>query len=292
MIRVKNFIPILLELSKIRITFFVMLTTVFGFICSGAGFSFTIVMVAIGVFLLACSSAVINQIQERVTDKLMQRTQKRPLVTGKISVRSAIFIAIIQFISAISLIGLFGGITALLLGLLTLVWYNLIYTPLKKHSYMTIVPGSVIGALPPVIGWVSAGRGVLEPQILAIAFFFFIWQIPHFWLLSLVYRNEYENAGFPTLFRVFSPIQVSRITYVWIFATGLSGLLFPMFSIIKPGIMVIIIAMLFIWLAYKTLILLKEIPDRKGVFILFREINMYVLGIVFLVSLEKIITLL
>ena len=195
-------LEILSELTKIRITSFVTLTTAFGFICYSGKFSVSMITPLLGILLLACGSAVINHIQEFKTDALMDRTKNRPIPSGKVSVKDASLISLLLVLTGSILLSV-NGMVPLLLSLLNLFWYNVVYTPLKKISPIAIIPGSLVGAIPPAVGWTSAGGSILDPQILIISFFFFIWQIPHFWLLLLVLGKDYEKAGFPTLTQLF-----------------------------------------------------------------------------------------
>ncbi|MBI2419119.1 MAG: protoheme IX farnesyltransferase [Ignavibacteriales bacterium] len=268
---------IILELSKVRITFFVTVTTIFGYLCAAGKVDGKAWLTALGVFALACGSSVFNHVQEASTDAAMARTKNRPIPSGKISKSSAVLVGIFYLISGTITLWAFSGTPALLLGLLTLVWYNLIYTPMKKRNFLAIIPGSVIGALPPVIGWVAAGGNPVDRQIIVIASFFFIWQIPHFWLLLMLYRQDYESAGFPTIFRIFSEQQLSRITWVWTVATGLVGLLFPVFSIVQPSAIGIIMLLSFLWLFFRSSVLLKKDLSRVTFIHVFKEINIYVL---------------
>ena len=83
---------------------------------------------------------------------------------------------------------------ATFLGFLTVIWYNIVYTYLKRISSLAVIPGSLIGALPPLVGWASSGSSIFSPRPLGIALFFFIWQIPHFWLLLLNFGGDYEKT--------------------------------------------------------------------------------------------------
>ncbi|HVO72560.1 MAG TPA: UbiA family prenyltransferase, partial [Ignavibacteriaceae bacterium] len=172
----KNKLNILLELTKIKITSFVTLTTAFGFICAAGGINLNIVLPLAGILFLACGSAVINHYQERKTDALMNRTKNRPIPAGKISPGNALRLALILLAAGSIILFYSSGILALALGLLNLLWYNGIYTPLKRHNPLAIIPGSLVGAIPPAVGWVAAGGYIFDPQIIVISFFFFIWQ--------------------------------------------------------------------------------------------------------------------
>jgi protoheme IX farnesyltransferase len=118
-----------------------------------------------------------------------------------------------------------------LVGISTFVWYNLIYTPLKKVTAFAAVPGSMVGALPPLAGWVAGGGSLTDPRALALGFFFFMGQIPHFWLLLLKLGKQYEMAKLPSLTQLLTDEQIKRLTFVWIAATAVSALALPLFKL-------------------------------------------------------------
>lgn len=282
-------IKILMELTKIKITVFVTVTTALGFICYLGKITPAIIYPLSGILLLACGSAALNHIQERKTDALMHRTKNRPLPKGVLSVKSALVIAITLIIAGSVILFYINSIT-LLLGLLNLVWYNLIYTPMKKVNSLAIIPGSLVGAIPPMVGWVAAGGYILDPRILILALFFFIWQVPHFWLLLLVFNNDYERAGFPTPTSrgIFDRMQLSRLTFVWILATILVGLLMPFYGLVKIPIISMLLLIPSTWLFLKSVKLLKN--QENGSFKLaFKEINFFVLTFIILLSIDKIL---
>jgi heme o synthase len=107
---------------------------------------------------------------------------------------------------------------------LALVWYNGLYLFLKRTTAFAAVPGALVGAIPPVLGWCAAGGVLLDATILEVGFFFFIWQIPHFWLLAQVYGSEYEGAGFALPSRTLSSDQFRQMTSAWILAVAATGL--------------------------------------------------------------------
>lgn len=282
-------IKILLELAKIRITLFVMITTFFGYISFSGALSWHMLYPLIGILFLACGSAAINHIQERNTDALMSRTKKRPIPSGKISLKNAILFTGLLLILGAVILFLSSGLIPLLLGLLNLIWYNIIYTPLKKKSPLAIIPGSLVGAIPPMVGWTAAGGALLDPQNLILAFFFFIWQIPHFWLLLLVLDKDYEKAGFPVLTKLFSHEQLSRITFIWMFATVVTSFMFPLFHLIKYDIVVYAVLLSGVWLTYNASHLLKKNAESRYFSFAFKDINIFALLIVVLLSLDKLI---
>jgi protoheme IX farnesyltransferase len=289
---VREFLMVVSELMKIRITFFVTLTTLFGYICAIGTVDYTAIFASLGIFALACSASVLNHLQEKRTDALMNRTKARPLPSNRVPASFALWLAVYLFVCGALILSLATNLMTFLLGFSALVWYNAIYTPLKKKHFIAIIPGSVIGALPPMAGWTAAGGSVLDPQILVIAFFFFIWQIPHFWLLLLLYRNDYEKAGFPTLFQFMNQSQVARMTFFWTAATGFVGMLFPVFSIIRPSLAIGLIVGAFALLLFIASSLLRQELSKTAFRSVFLGINLYVLFIVIVVSLDKLLIIL
>ena len=279
-----------MELGKVRITFFVAISTSVGYLLYSGRFDWNMLLIALGVFILACGSSAINHYQERFTDALMERTKGRPIPSGRISGRYALFVSIILVLLGLAVIYLSSNITAASLGVVTLVWYNVIYTPLKKRYALAVVPGSVIGALPPMIGWVAAGGYLFDKEIIALAFFFFIWQIPHFWLLLLIHGKDYDKGGFPTLTKIFSESQLGRITFIWIASLSTSCLLIPFFNLSSSMYAVVIMLILGAWLLLKTRgILLSGYMERIIFRNAFMAINFYVLAIVLVISIDKLL---
>ena len=285
----KQKINILFELTKIRITSFVTVTTAFGYICFAGEFNTRIIPVLAGILFIACGSAVINHIQEWKTDALMDRTKNRPIPSGRISPLGSLKVAVTLVLTGSIVLYFGGGLLALCLALLNLIWYNGVYTLLKKINPLAIIPGSLVGAIPPAAGWVAAGGYIFDPQIIIIAFFFFIWQIPHFWLLLLVFGKDYEQAGFPTLTKIFNSNQLSRITFMWIMATVVTGLIIPLFGIVKYSVINFSLLIAGIWLSWNAFKLLKSTESKLSFRFAFREINIFALVIVILLSLDKLI---
>lgn len=182
-------------------------------------------LITLGVFFMSCSSGVLNHWQEKEIDAKMPRTQNRPIPSGKISAAGALSFAIVFALIGSVILVLSSPLISLFLSWLTLFFYNLVYTPLKKVTAFAVIPGSMVGALPPVIGWAGAGGSLSSEIILLVAAFFFIGQIPHFWLLLLMFGDQYKLAGLPSLNQIFSDSQIKRITYTWILTTLASAIL-------------------------------------------------------------------
>jgi protoheme IX farnesyltransferase len=216
---ISSWIKIILELGKVRISLPIALSALVGYTMQTNLFSGDAWMLMAGVFLMSCSSGAINHIQEYKTDALMPRTKNRPIPSGEISVKGATIVAASFFAyGAFILLVSFPPIV-FLTSFLTLLSYNAIYTPLKKVTAFAVVPGSLVGALPPFIGWFAGGGQLMDERILWVSLFFFIGQIPHFWLLLLMFGKEYSLAGYPSLNSVFGDNQIKRLSYTWILAT-------------------------------------------------------------------------
>jgi protoheme IX farnesyltransferase len=149
--------------------------------------------------LVASGAAAINQVTERDTDRLMERTRMRPMADRRMSVGEGWLIA-----AALSLLGLLvlwltTNAMATLVAAITLATYAAVYTPLKRHTSLATVIGAVPGALPPIIGWSAAGGSLalVEPWTLFLVSF--IWQMPHVLAIAWIYREDYARAGMPVL---------------------------------------------------------------------------------------------
>jgi protoheme IX farnesyltransferase len=285
----RKLLNVFLELAKIRITIFVAFTASIGYLLAAGVFNTQMLWATLGVFLLASGSSALNHVQERRFDALMKRTMNRPIPNGDISARGALLYSL-SLIALGSVVLIFAtNLISLALGIATLVWYNAIYTPLKRKNSLAIFPGSLVGALPPLIGWAATGRSILEPEILALALFFFIWQIPHFWILLLLHGDDYENAGYPSLTKVFNKSQLSRITYVWIIALAISSFLIPFFSISSSIITTILLVVLAGYIAYGSREIITGFTSRIVIRKCFMLINVYVLLVVVLLALDKLL---
>jgi len=277
------------ELAKIKITAFVALTTAFGYVSYNGTIDLKLFYSVLGILLLACGSAALNHYQEKDFDLLMERTKGRPIPAGKISPQAVLFYSSILVILGSLILILLVNVLAFGLAVLNLIWYNVVYTLLKRKTPFAIIPGSLVGAVPPVVGWTAAGGHLFDPQIIIISFFLFIWQIPHFWLLLLLFNDDYVKAGFPTLTRIFEKEQLSRITFIWIVATAVTGTLIPLFGLVQEFWINISLFISSIWLSVVAFRILIETADRSIFKFTFRHINFFVLVVVTLVSIDRIL---
>jgi heme o synthase len=263
--------PILpfIQLTKPVISISVACSALTGFLLCQGYFASGWLAATAGVLLLSAGSSAINHIQEAGVDRLMERTRLRPIPSGLVKpVRAWIF--------AIALI--LGGIILLLqlniwmpvfLGVLTIFWYNAVYTPLKRVTAFAAIPGAVVGAIPPLIGWTAAGGSIAHYHAILLAFLFFIGQIPHFWLILLKNAGDYEKAGFPTLTQLFSPPQIASLTLVWIFATAMAAVMLVLFGIVSSPALSLSIFLLafFLLISFRKWFNVKTFPDPRQAFI-------------------------
>jgi protoheme IX farnesyltransferase len=252
---VRRIIGIVFRLIKYQLSLTVAFSAVTGFFLTGKT-NWTIgLLVLTGVYSLASGAAALNQIQERKTDALMTRTRKRPLPSGELTLLNGWMICLFFVLTGFLLLLFLGELPAIL-GLTTLLLYNFIYTPLKRITAFSIIPGAIVGAICPLIGWTS-GTGILFHSIpLFIALFVFLWQIPHFWLLLLQYGQEYKNAGFAGVYDYLNTSGIKKCIFLWALITSLYLLSYPFFGYHMNRILfsvIFLVNLFFIILFYRLL---------------------------------------
>jgi protoheme IX farnesyltransferase len=285
---IKSAISLLLELNKVKITIAVTLTTIAGYVLAKNAFDAGLILPVLGIFILACGSAALNHYQDKDKDALMKRTINRPIPSGKISPNWALFIAILEIALGTYIIYLGSNFLAAQLGLLALIWYNGIYTPLKRKTAFAVVPGSIIGAIPPMVGWVAGGGELADPRLLVLAFFFFIWQVPHFWLLMLKYGKEYEAAGYPSITSMISKQQIKNATFMWTAATAVTALMIPVSGLMSTIFFKITIVLASVWLIIVFARLLSSKKEDFNPFYYFMRINYFVLIMIIALSIDPL----
>ena len=262
-------IRLFLELIKFRLSFLVTFSAVFGFLLSSNYINyFSLFILIISGFFITGSSIINNQIIEKDSDKLMNRTKNRPLPTNKISSRNALFISLALSITGLILMVLFLNKLTALLSFFSLIIYTFLYTPLKKVGPIAVFVGAIPGALPPLIGW-AASTNDISLEALIIFSIQFIWQFPHFWAIAWVSDDDYKRAGFKLLpnngKKNFST-AVNIMTYT-MFLIPL-GLLPTIFGItgLTSGVVAVVCAILFL---IQTLRLIKDYSKTSALRIMF-----------------------
>jgi protoheme IX farnesyltransferase len=187
-------------LTKPRLNLLVLVTTWAGlYLGSPTGVPTSLLVhTLLGTALVAGGAAALNQAWERRTDALMRRTRVRPLPAGRLTASEGTWFGI-----ALSTVGLvelsFGvNIVAAAVAAATLISYVLVYTPLKVRTSLSTLVGAVPGALPSVIGWAAATRGISIEALVLFGIVFF-WQMPHFLAIAWMFRDDYARAGIPLL---------------------------------------------------------------------------------------------
>lgn len=280
-----------LELFKIRIALFAALSAATGSILANSTVTAEAFISAAGVFLLACSAGTLNQFQERERDAMMLRTQSRPIPSGRIKPESALYAAVLLLITGLLILSLAGNLLVSGLGIFAVLWYNLVYTSLKKITAFAAVPGALTGAIPPVIGWVTGGGVLSDLRLTAICFFFFMWQVPHFWLLLLSHAEDFRKARTPSLHKVFRWDQLIKITAVWMSAVAVSSLFIPFYGAAVSDTVAIMLVSGAGWLAWSSVMLYTQ-RERKSVCAdTFRSINIYMVFVMLLLNIGSIFSL-
>lgn len=180
---------------------------------------------------LSAGCSALNQFQEREEDSVMLRTQNRPLPSGDIDRFCVLRISAIMVALSACFIILSGSIYSLLFIPFTIILYNLIYTPMKKLTPFALLIGSVTGAIPPVMGYTISGGHIGSREILIVAAVLYVWQTPHFALLSEKYKYDYSSAGFKTLSGVYGKIKSDMFIKVWLTAFICMLLFIPLTNI-------------------------------------------------------------
>jgi len=281
----KNIKPYLV-LCRVSISLFATCSALTGYLLTGAVSAGTIAFLAAGVFLLACGASALNQFQERDLDAMMERTLHRPLPTGTMTPAHVLVVSMMLILSGLLLLGSLGW-TSVTLGSLAILWYNGLYTRLKRRTAFAAVPGALVGAVPPVMGWLAGGGDIADPRIFALAAVFFLWQIPHFWLLLLRNTAQYEKAGLPTLTAIIPQERLSRITLLWIAAAAVASLAMPLFGIVRSPHAYAPLVILAVWVSGSGLGIIMPNRSAEALHPAFRRINIFILLFMFLTVLDS-----
>jgi protoheme IX farnesyltransferase len=187
------------ELTKPRMNLLVVCTTAVGYYMAPHGGDWLPLLHAIlGTALTAASASVLNQLVERDHDALMPRTRNRPLPGGRITPAEALAMGVVCGVVGVAYLALAVNVLTALLGAITLASYVWVYTPMKRVSSLNTVVGAVPGAIPPMMGW-TAAMGALGPEAIALFGILFLWQMPHFLAIAILYKRDYAAGGFKML---------------------------------------------------------------------------------------------
>jgi protoheme IX farnesyltransferase len=186
----------LLELTKPRITWLILMSTGIGFWFGLRGLLDWAILLhcLFGTALIASGTATLNQWYEREGDALMDRTRNRPIPSGRVTPTLALWWGVLLSLAGFAELWLGANLLTALLGLFTLATYLFLYTPLKRVHWHATTVGAIPGAMPPVIGF-AAARGELTWEAAALFAILFVWQFPHFYAIAWMYRDDYAKAS-------------------------------------------------------------------------------------------------
>lgn len=189
-----------MELCKPRIVTLVLVTTSLGYYLGGGGFHnpYLFFITMIGTAMVCAGSATLNHYLERDSDALMKRTQRRPVPTGVISPDHAMLFGILLTLTGVLILCIEVNLLTSFLSILTAFLYVIVYTPMKKISWLNTTIGAIPGAIPPIGGW-AAASGEVGLGAWVLFLIMFVWQHPHFYSIAWIFRDDYKKAGFKML---------------------------------------------------------------------------------------------
>jgi heme o synthase len=190
-----------LELTKLRLSSLVLFTVGAGYLLGAAGTEASWLrggLTLLGTMLAALGANALNQWWELRWDSVMERTRDRPLPAGRITPGEALAVASGLLVGGSALLAVWVDARVALLTLMCGLVYVLVYTPLKRRTPLSLIPGALVGAVPPVLGWLAAS-GRLGVEAAVLFGILFLWQVPHFLAIDWYHRDDYSRGGYRTL---------------------------------------------------------------------------------------------
>jgi len=283
----------LMRFTRFFLSLAVSISALFTYLIATKQPSFEIIIPWLGVLFLALGSSALNQVQEKEHDKKMNRTSKRPMVSGAYSLKKGFTISMFLIVSSLIMLDYSMGIIGVYFTLSTLLIYNLIYTYLKPITHWALILGSFLGVIAPSIGWLVANDldlySLYQLKFMYIFILYFVWQVPHFWLLVLINNNDYKKAGFPTLKDKIGQQGLMRTVAIWNIISVSNGVAVVLASHTSNTIWYLTLAIsAYIVYSASVLFFTKEI---KGKFfkIRFMELNTYILLIMIFLMIDNLI---
>lgn len=215
------------SLSKVHLSIFIGFSALFGSFLFNPAPGVTSWCIAVSVFFLSCGSSTLNNIQDRDIDGRFKRTCNRPLPKNSVPIRFAVTQCLMLLVvSGVMLLVCSETFTPIFLGIISIVLYNGLYTPLKRKTLFALVPGVLCGMLPPLIGWSASGGKVLSVDIITVMVMFGMWQVPHTWIVILRHFSDYSGKLFPGFAEYFNSRSLRRLVFVWISGFAVIMILF------------------------------------------------------------------
>lgn len=229
-------IGVYVELFKLHLCLYIALSAIFGYVTAAGTFNIRAMGIGLFVCVLAVGAAVLNNYQDREYDRFFIRTCNRGLPSGRILPVHALFIACLLIVTGLAGIWMTAGHLPFLLGMGALIAYNMLYTPLKKKTLLSMVPGSLCGMLVPAIGWTAAGGRLQDPVLPVVMAVFGLWQMAHFFIILVKTRHRMiHHPGakrFANFFTLFSDNEIKLQTMIW---TSLYTLSMLWFMLVNPS---------------------------------------------------------
>ena len=276
------------QLTKFRLSITVVISSIAGYFLAVEVVHLpTLLLLIIGGYAMVGASNTFNQVFEKDLDKLMLRTQNRPLPAGRMQSSTALFIGVVLTLVGVSTLYLINLKTAFF-AILSIFLYACVYTPLKQKTSLSVFVGAFPGAIPFMLGWVAATNEFgIEPGVLFMIQFF--WQFPHFWAIGWLMHDQYKAAGFKmlpsgardqstafqTVFYTLWTVLISLLPAFY--STGSLILTFP------SAVMVGVLGAFFLFYALRLMFL----KDDKAARFLIRASILYITGIQLVYVLDK-----
>lgn len=271
-----------LQAAKVPLCLLVAFSSTLGFALTSSRLGWHGGAVFVSVMLLACGGASLNSYQEHRRDRLLERTRNRPVAIGLLSPETARRQG--QVLAGAGLFLLYLGtlsVPAVIVGASALVLYNGVYTPLKHRTIWAIIPGAVCGALPPYIGWLAGGGEMLSPVVLCVMALLVLWQIPHFWLVLLSYRSDYQRSPVPSLARMLSETSLKYLSVVWIASLiVVLQTLVAIMAAMPTGLRITISVTGFaLLIVFGLQMVLRRQPNYRHLFVLLNTFMLYIMAL-------------
>jgi len=253
--------------TKFRLSALVIVSALSGYLFVGGNDGIEITLLLVGGLLVTAASNGSNQIWERDLDKLMKRTERRPIPMRKMSVTEGVVVVLVCLLAGTYMLFLINLYSAFL-GVLAFILYVFLYTPMKRVSPWAVFIGAFPGAIPPMLGAIAATNEFgLVPGVLF--FVQFTWQFPHFWAIAWVSFDDYKAGGFSLLpskegksknsafqIVVYSLALIPFSVLPWIMGwTGITSL-----------IVAVLLGILFFYYSYRLLLTCEDKDAKKLMF--------------------------